>query len=130
MEREVGGSVGCYSTMCMCALGALLQPELAAPVVCSSGNCQIIHWRLNHKQGCLQPDMQRFLAESTVGNESTNSTICDEVCQLKSSLLEGILVRVVNMKIAEFPILGCIRNNRVRVKDTTFSSRLCKETTN
>jgi len=37
-------------------------------------------------------DLQRFLAESTAGNESTNSTICDEVCQIKSSLLEGILV--------------------------------------
>ena len=40
-------------------------------------------------------DLQRFLAESTAGNESTNSTICDEVCQLKSSLLEGILVGIV-----------------------------------
>ncbi|KAG5118147.1 hypothetical protein JHK82_032567 [Glycine max] len=40
-------------------------------------------------------DLQRFLAESTAGNESTNSTICDEVCQIKSSLLEGILVGIV-----------------------------------
>ncbi|KAG5116909.1 hypothetical protein JHK84_043022 [Glycine max] len=68
-------------------------------------------------------DLQRFLAESIAGNESTNSTICDEVCQLKSSLIEEILARATNLKIAEFPILGHIRNSRVRVKDTTFSSR-------
>jgi len=37
-------------------------------------------------------DLQRFLAESTTGNGSTNSTACDGVCQLKSSLLEGLLV--------------------------------------
>ncbi|XP_020215072.1 uncharacterized protein LOC109799010 isoform X2 [Cajanus cajan] len=40
-------------------------------------------------------ELQRFLAESTAGNESTNSTFCDEVCRLKSSLLEGILVGIV-----------------------------------
>ncbi|KAK7404314.1 hypothetical protein VNO78_05107 [Psophocarpus tetragonolobus] len=40
-------------------------------------------------------ELQRFLAESTTGNESTNSTICDEVCQIKSSLLEGIFVGLV-----------------------------------
>ncbi|XP_047182833.1 uncharacterized protein LOC124849034 [Vigna umbellata] len=37
-------------------------------------------------------DLQRFLEESA---ESTNSTACDEVCQLKSSLLEGIFVGIV-----------------------------------
>ncbi|CAJ1934004.1 unnamed protein product [Sphenostylis stenocarpa] len=37
-------------------------------------------------------DLQRFLAEST---ESNKSTSCDEVCLLKSSLLEGILVGIV-----------------------------------
>lgn len=31
--------------------------------------------------------------------------------------------RAEALKIAEFPILGRIRNSRVRVKDTTFSSR-------
>ncbi|XP_072080950.1 DNA polymerase delta catalytic subunit-like [Arachis hypogaea] len=31
--------------------------------------------------------------------------------------------RAQALKIAEFPILGRIRNSRVRVKDTTFSSR-------
>lgn len=36
--------------------------------------------------------LQRFLAEGTVGNGSSNSTKCDEVCQIKSSLLEGVLV--------------------------------------
>lgn len=40
-------------------------------------------------------DLQRFLAESTTGNGSTNSTACDGVCQLKSSLLEGLLVGIV-----------------------------------
>lgn len=34
-------------------------------------------------------ELQRFLEESA---ESTNSTACDKVCQLKSSLLEGIFV--------------------------------------
>lgn len=36
--------------------------------------------------------IERFLAEGTVGNGSTNSSTCDEVCQIKSSLLEGLLV--------------------------------------
>ncbi|TKY67817.1 hypothetical protein E2542_SST10713 [Spatholobus suberectus] len=42
-------------------------------------------------------ELQRFLAESTTGNELTNSTytFCDEVCKVKSSLLEGILVGIV-----------------------------------
>jgi len=34
-------------------------------------------------------ELQRFLEESA---ESTNSTVCDKVCLLKSSLLEGIFV--------------------------------------
>jgi hypothetical protein len=37
-------------------------------------------------------ELQRFLAESATGNGSTNSTACDGVCQLKSSLLEGLFV--------------------------------------
>lgn len=37
-------------------------------------------------------DLQRFLAESATGNGSTNFTGCDGVCQIKSSLLEGLLV--------------------------------------
>ncbi|KAG4963236.1 hypothetical protein JHK82_039905 [Glycine max] len=37
--------------------------------------------------------------------------------------LPYVIKRVANLKIAEFPILGRIRNSRVRVKDTTFSSR-------
>lgn len=37
-------------------------------------------------------ELERFLAETAVGNKSANSTSCDEVCQFKSSLLEGILV--------------------------------------
>ncbi|KAH6829804.1 hypothetical protein C2S53_020542 [Perilla frutescens var. hirtella] len=39
--------------------------------------------------------IERFLAEGTIGNETTNSTACDGVCQIKSSLLEGILVGIV-----------------------------------
>ncbi|KAF2286330.1 hypothetical protein GH714_014255 [Hevea brasiliensis] len=35
-------------------------------------------------------ELERFLAEGTAG--SLNSTICDEVCKIKSSLLEGVLV--------------------------------------
>ncbi|KAL3507142.1 hypothetical protein ACH5RR_032524 [Cinchona calisaya] len=37
-------------------------------------------------------NLRRFLAE---GNGSTNSTSCDGVCQIKSSLLEGLLVAIV-----------------------------------
>lgn len=37
-------------------------------------------------------ELERFLAESVAGNKSTNNTGCDEVCQFKSSLFEGILV--------------------------------------
>lgn len=40
-------------------------------------------------------DLERFLAEGTYGNGSANSTTCDEVCQIKSSLLEGLLVGIV-----------------------------------
>lgn len=36
-------------------------------------------------------ELERFLAESS-GNASANSIACDEVCQIKSSLLEGLLV--------------------------------------
>ena len=36
-------------------------------------------------------ELARFLAESG-SNESANSTVCNEVCQIKSSLLEGVLV--------------------------------------
>ncbi|KAF9688561.1 hypothetical protein SADUNF_Sadunf01G0001200 [Salix dunnii] len=37
-------------------------------------------------------ELERFLAESAAANASMNSTHCDEVCQIKSSLLEGVLV--------------------------------------
>ncbi|KAF8398622.1 hypothetical protein HHK36_017553 [Tetracentron sinense] len=40
-------------------------------------------------------ELQRFLAEGAFGNGSANSTICDGVCQIKSSLLEGVLVGIV-----------------------------------
>lgn len=39
--------------------------------------------------------LERFLAEGSFGNASANSTTCDEVCQIKSSLLEGLLVGLV-----------------------------------
>ncbi|XXG52417.1 hypothetical protein AAC387_Pa03g0761 [Persea americana] len=39
--------------------------------------------------------MKRFLAEGTVGNAPDNSTRCDGVCQIKSSLLEGVFVGIV-----------------------------------
>lgn len=37
-------------------------------------------------------ELERFLAEGPSVNKLTNSTSCDEVCQLKSSLLEGLFV--------------------------------------
>lgn len=40
-------------------------------------------------------ELERFLAESSPGNESVDSRVCDEVCQIKSSLLEGLLVGIV-----------------------------------
>ncbi|KAL0459848.1 UNVERIFIED_CONTAM: hypothetical protein Slati_0612000 [Sesamum latifolium] len=43
--------------------------------------------------------LERFLAEGSVGNGSANSTVCDGVCKIKSSLLEGILVGIVLLVI-------------------------------
>ncbi|KAI3450938.1 hypothetical protein Pfo_031190 [Paulownia fortunei] len=43
--------------------------------------------------------LERFLAEGTMGNGTANSTVCDGVCQIKSSLLEGILVGIVLLVI-------------------------------
>lgn len=43
--------------------------------------------------------VERFLAEGSFGNVSANSTTCDEVCQIKSSLLEGLLVGLVLLVI-------------------------------
>ncbi|GER50715.1 type IV secretion system protein virB4 [Striga asiatica] len=43
--------------------------------------------------------LERFLAEGSLGNASANSTTCDGVCQIKSSLLEGILVGIVLLVI-------------------------------
>ncbi|EPS74433.1 hypothetical protein M569_00322, partial [Genlisea aurea] len=41
-------------------------------------------------------ELKRFLAEgTTAGNASSNSTVCDNVCQIKSSLLEGLFVGIV-----------------------------------
>ncbi|XP_022754382.1 uncharacterized protein LOC111302807 isoform X2 [Durio zibethinus] len=44
-------------------------------------------------------ELERFLAEGTAGNASANSTGCDEVCKIKSSLLEGVLVGIVLLLI-------------------------------
>ncbi|KAF5181333.1 2-C-methyl-D-erythritol 4-phosphate cytidylyltransferase [Thalictrum thalictroides] len=44
--------------------------------------------------------LDRFLAEGTAGNGSVNgSAFCDGVCQIKSSLLEGLLVAIVLLVI-------------------------------
>ncbi|GLT82474.1 hypothetical protein SLE2022_008400 [Rubroshorea leprosula] len=43
-------------------------------------------------------ELERFLAEGVEG-KGTNSTRCDEVCQIKSSLLEGVLVGIVLLLI-------------------------------
>lgn len=37
-------------------------------------------------------ELERFLADDTAKNVSASLKVCDEVCQLKSSLLEGVLV--------------------------------------
>ncbi|KAI4334749.1 hypothetical protein L6164_013461 [Bauhinia variegata] len=39
-------------------------------------------------------ELERYLAEGAAGNKSANTT-CDEVCHIKSSLLEGLLVGIV-----------------------------------
>ncbi|XP_073064687.1 uncharacterized protein [Primulina eburnea] len=39
--------------------------------------------------------LERFLTEAHLGNGSSNLSACDGVCQIKSSLLEGILVAIV-----------------------------------
>jgi hypothetical protein len=51
-------------------------------------------------------ELGRFLAEGASGNESANSTICDGVCQIKSSLLEGLLV-VLSIFIRNFDMMVC-----------------------
>ncbi|RZC83344.1 hypothetical protein C5167_046130 [Papaver somniferum] len=40
-------------------------------------------------------ELDRFLAEGSVGNGSQKATYCDGVCQIKSSLLEGLFVAIV-----------------------------------
>ncbi|XP_058078850.1 uncharacterized protein LOC131227144 [Magnolia sinica] len=42
-----------------------------------------------------QRALDRFLAEGTLGHDPANSTRCDGVCQIKSSLLEGVFVGIV-----------------------------------
>ncbi|XVE78927.1 hypothetical protein DITRI_Ditri14bG0017400 [Diplodiscus trichospermus] len=44
-------------------------------------------------------ELGRFLAEGSAGNVSANSTGCDEVCKIKSSLLEGVFVGIVLLLI-------------------------------
>lgn len=39
-------------------------------------------------------DVERFLAEASPKNVSGNFTLCDEVCQIKKSLLEGVFVAI------------------------------------
>ncbi|KAJ6710688.1 2-C-METHYL-D-ERYTHRITOL 4-PHOSPHATE CYTIDYLYLTRANSFERASE [Salix koriyanagi] len=51
-------------------------------------------------------ELERFLAESAAGNASMNSTHCDEVCQIKSSLLEGVLV--LNIETVWYIILAVV----------------------
>lgn len=55
-------------------------------------------------------DLERFLAEGTYGNGSFNSATCDEVCQIKSSLLEGLFVVSFNilLSILSLPVLHFI----------------------
>ncbi|PPD88077.1 hypothetical protein GOBAR_DD14978 [Gossypium barbadense] len=45
-------------------------------------------------------ELERFLADDTAKNGSASPKVCDEVCQLKSSLLEGVLV--LHHKLTEF----------------------------
>nr|KJB21898.1 hypothetical protein B456_004G019900 [Gossypium raimondii] len=44
-------------------------------------------------------ELERFLADDTAKNGSASPKVCDEVCQLKSSLLEGVLVGIVLLLI-------------------------------
>ncbi|XVF37289.1 hypothetical protein REPUB_Repub19eG0133200 [Reevesia pubescens] len=44
-------------------------------------------------------ELERFLSDTTALNASANSTGCDEVCKIKSSLLEGVLVGIVLLLI-------------------------------
>ncbi|XWS73401.1 hypothetical protein CRYUN_Cryun02cG0125000 [Craigia yunnanensis] len=54
-------------------------------------------FKSNHYPGYRE--LERFLAEDTAGKASANSTGCDEVCKIKSSLLEGVLVGIVLLLI-------------------------------
>lgn len=44
-------------------------------------------------------ELERFLADDTAKNGSASPKVCDEVCKLKSSLLEGVLVGIVLLLI-------------------------------
>lgn len=52
-------------------------------------------------------DLERFLADNTYGNASANST-CDEVCQIKSSLLEGLLVVSLHMLLSLISVADAV----------------------
>ncbi|ERM97207.1 hypothetical protein AMTRI_Chr01g102410 [Amborella trichopoda] len=61
-----------------------------------SGATHTVLYASDPRKSLLQSghrDLGRFLAESAIGNAS-NST-CDSVCQIKSSLLEGVFVAIV-----------------------------------
>ncbi|KAG6781861.1 hypothetical protein POTOM_011244 [Populus tomentosa] len=57
-------------------------------------------------------ELERFLAEGAGGNASLNSTHCDEVCQIKSSLLEGVLATLAK----------CQHRSLVEVRPSLFPS--------
>ncbi|CAL1398621.1 unnamed protein product [Linum trigynum] len=68
----------------------------------ASGATYSVLYVSNPFQSILYPSQSnsgRFLAEDTRRNESVKSTGCDELCQIKSSLLEGVLVGIVLLLI-------------------------------
>ncbi|QHN96190.1 DNA polymerase delta catalytic subunit [Arachis hypogaea] len=62
----------------------------------------------------------RFMIDCNIAGVDPDIIIGYNICKFD---LPYLIERAQALKIAEFPILGRIRNSRVRVKDTTFSSR-------
>ncbi|KAK6921308.1 V-type proton ATPase subunit S1/VOA1, transmembrane domain [Dillenia turbinata] len=70
--------------------------------------------------------LERFLVEGTSGNGSANST-CDEVCQIKSSLLEGLLVGGIEATGSIICSLKIVSRSMIELSRRKFTSVEVKE---
>ncbi|KAL9349056.1 hypothetical protein Peur_056311 [Populus x canadensis] len=86
MEKRLSGQL---NLVVFCYRGSNSMKELDQPQSESEMFSELINSLPYHQE------LERFLAEGAGGNASLNSTHCDEVCQIKSSFLEGVLVGMV-----------------------------------